>query len=157
MFSNIKYKIAAIEDFSVINKLYDEVGFVHSHPNKDIVIIGKNNDEIIALGRIVKIDNDNAELGGMYVKDEWRSHGIANSIVTRLLEISKDYKFIFCLPFQRLLNFYMKFGFIKPKEHNIPIEIVEKHKWCNSQYTEAVELLVLDSNHILEIVKEVRK
>ncbi len=115
MITNIKYEIATIEDLPVINKLYDKVGFVHSHPNKDIVIIGKNNDEIIALGRIVRINPYNAELGGMYLKDEWRGYGIANSIVSRLLENSKNYQLIFCLPFQRLLNFYMKFGFIKPK------------------------------------------
>ena len=114
MLTDITYEVAKTKDFSAINKLYDKVGFVHSHPNKDIVIIGKNNDEIIALGRIVRIDADNAELGGMYVKDKWRGYGIANLVVSRLLEISKDYQFIFCLPFQRLLNFYMKFGFIKP-------------------------------------------
>lgn len=47
-----------------INKCYDEVDFVHSNFDKEIIAIGKIEGSKAGIGRLVRIDSDHFELGG---------------------------------------------------------------------------------------------
>ncbi|HMO18338.1 MAG TPA: GNAT family N-acetyltransferase [Oligoflexia bacterium] len=122
-------------EFSWANQLYDEVGFVHSKPGKDLVMLAKVAGKPAGLGRIVKITELEAELGGMYVMPDFRSLGIAHKLIEGLLERGKIYNRIYCLPFSHLVKLYQGYGFIASGcDDNIPEQIILKHKWCNETY-----------------------
>ena len=96
---------------------------------------------------MVKIDEENWELGGIFVDDNYRGLGVARAVVSYLCsETDLSYKNIWCLPFEDLNNFYHGFGFDNPKV-TPPESISEKHLWCNTLagYTKKVLLL---SKHI---------
>ncbi len=135
---------AGEEDIDWVNKKYDEVQFQHSDLNNEIVVIAKVNGEKAGIGRLVKINDETAELGGMYVFKSFRGHGVASEIVKSLLEHRGQFKHIFCLPFENLKDFYGKYGFrLTEGENQVPEKILKKHKWCNETYDKKVLLLLL--------------
>ena len=140
----VRLEFAKANQFTSINKLYDQIGFIHSLPEKDSVVLAKSDNKIIGLGRLVKIDSNNAELGGIYVHDDYRGYGIAAKIVSELLKApeANSYRNIFCLPFSNLQHFYEKYGFVESNENNIPDAILKKHTWCNTEYSKPVLLLI---------------
>lgn len=132
-----------INEFNWANKRYDEVGFVHSSPDRDLVIVARVNGQVAGLGRLVKISYDVAELGGIYVFPDFRSLGIAHSLVKNLLVYGKSFKRIYCLPFSHLQNIYQSHGFLPvAKKEGVPKEILDKCDWCNKKYAGKITLLL---------------
>jgi N-acetylglutamate synthase-like GNAT family acetyltransferase len=132
-----------------INSKYDEVMFVKSNFENEYIVIAKVENENAGLGRLVKIDNENLELGGIYVFPDFRGLGIAEKIVRNLCDKNPFEKLtIWCLPFENLLSFYSKFGFKNYKEKNTPEKVAIKLNWCNSnnKYTKKVILLTKINN-----------
>lgn len=141
---NIAVNQAEKTDIEWINKQYSEIDFVKSNYNNEFIVIAKVENENAGLGRLVKIDDHNTEMGGIYVLPLFRSLGVAEKIVSQLCEKNPfETSTIWCLPFDHLLNFYSKFGFTKYENGNIPDEIVKKHNWCNTgnNYEHSVSLL----------------
>jgi len=132
------------KDLPWINKVYDQVGFVGSTLENEYIILAFFEDKKGGLGRLVKINEEHTELGGIYVLPEFRKLGIAEKIVSELCE-NNPFKgnMLWCLPFKNLVSFYSKFGFSQALEHEAPPEIQEKLIWCNEvgRYTIAVHLL----------------
>ena len=127
-----------------LNARYDEVGFRHSDFNRELIAIAEVEGNKAGLGRLVTIDSNTAELGGMYVFTEYRGYGVAGKIVEFLLQHSGRFKQIFCLPFAYLKDFYGKYGFVPTDEsQDIPALIREKHNWCKRTYEHEILLLVL--------------
>ncbi len=128
-----------------INTKYAEVDFKKSVFEKELIVIAEYESLNSGLGRIVKIDKENYELGGMYVFQEFRNKGIAEKIVAFLIHSENlEDKNIWCLPFENLENFYAKFGFKMAEKTKIqtPKEITEEHNWCNKTYEKRVLLMV---------------
>jgi len=131
------------EEIDWINQQYADVGFKLSVYENEFIAISEIANQKVGLGRLQKIDNQNGELGGMYVLPDFQNKGIASSIVKFLLENAKNYSHIFCLPFEHLENFYNKFGFYPPRDSDlIPSPVKEKHAWCNQEYPHKTLLLV---------------
>lgn len=145
-----EFKIRKAKEIEIewINKKYAEVDFKKSAFENELIAIAEYENLHSGLGRIVKIDNENYELGGMYVFQEFRNKGIAEKIIEFLIRNENlEGKNIWCLPFDNLENFYAKFGFTmaeKTKIH-IPKEITEKHNWCNNTYEKKVLLMVKEN------------
>ncbi|CAL2090795.1 GNAT family N-acetyltransferase [Tenacibaculum sp. 190524A02b] len=135
---------AYIEELNWINKMYNEANFVSSDFNCEFIVIAEIANEKAGLGRLVKIDENNVELGGIYVLPDYRGKGVAGKVVDYLCK-NNPYQnaTIWCLPFENLLSFYEKFGFSKEIEVVIPYKIENKYNWCNieANYTEKVLLL----------------
>nr|WP_282100236.1 GNAT family N-acetyltransferase [Aquimarina sp. MMG016] len=111
--------------------------------DNEYIVIAEINNNACGLGRLTTIDTDNLELGGIYVFDEFRGLGVADQIVTHLMSKASKNKKIWCLPFNHLKDFYLKFGF---KDHSlsdyqIPNKITSKYQWCNKTYDKGVLLL----------------
>lgn len=134
-------KLARADDIDWINNKYKEVNFLPSNLSKEKVAIAEIQGERAGLGRLVQIDNENAELGGMYVFDEFRNQGVARAIVEFLLSQGKEFQFIYCLPFEQLKKFYESFGFIECDAQSVPEDIRNKYQWCNQTYADKVLLL----------------
>jgi hypothetical protein len=91
---------------------------------------------------LVFIDDQNIELGGIYVFEGYRGLKIADLIVSTLL---KENPFlnstIWCLPFQNLKSFYSKFDFKENLDLIPPEKVTQKLNWCNSNYITKTLLL----------------
>ena len=128
-----------------INSSYAEVNFVPSNFDKEFIVVAEQNNQKCGLGRVVRIDNFNLELGGIYVFQSHRGKGVAQHIVRFLCdENTFEQSRIWCLPFDNLSSFYKKFDFKETSviDHEIPIEIIEKYNWCNNNYEKPVLLLL---------------
>ena len=140
----IEIRIARKSEIEWINNKYDEVAFVHSTFDKELIAIAEVNDEKIGVGRLVTIDENNLELGGMYVFEDFRGQGVAKKIVEFLLKFSKSTQKIYCIPFQHLTSFYNALGFIQCIDlDQVPKEILTKYLWCKDKYSTPTALLIL--------------
>lgn len=147
MTTEITIRRATEEEIFWVNNQYDQIGFKHSDYSNELIAIAEVNGERAGLGRLQRLTDNIAELGGMYVNEDFRGHGLAAKIVNYLLQHSDEYRQIYCLPFSHLEGFYQRFGF-KPCQNLVeaPSAVVEKHSWCNATYKDKTLLFVLDKN-----------
>ena len=83
---------AYMEESPWINERYGEIGFVPSNIAHELVAIAEHQGSRAALGRLVPVNADCAELGGIYVLPEFRGLGISKEIVSYLLRQGMTYK-----------------------------------------------------------------
>ena len=134
---------AYMEESPWINERYKEIGFVPSNIAHELVAIAEHQGSRAALGRLVPVNADCAELGGIYVVPEFRGLGIGKEIESYLLRQGMTYKKIFCLPFAHVEHLYVGLGFRRCEQaEEVPQEIQRKHRWCNSHYVLRTLLLV---------------
>jgi N-acetylglutamate synthase-like GNAT family acetyltransferase len=130
-----------------INERYKELGFLPSDVGRELIAIAEDDEVRAGLGRLVPINADCAELGGIYVIQEFRGRGIATEVVSYLLHQGEVYHKIFCLPFAHLEHFYSGFGFHPCEDaERVPQEVHRKHQWCNRHYEHPTLLLVRSSS-----------
>ncbi len=146
--NGLQIRAAEKQEIDWINGCYEEIEFIHSHFDNEIIAIAEFNGEKAGLGRLVKIDEKNFELGGMYVFESFRGKGIAKEIVTFLLTYVKPFQTAYCIPFEHLLHFYKQSGFANcPEFESVPQVILDKYHWCQEKYTHPTILLVLELNN----------
>lgn len=122
------------------NERYAEIDFVQSTP-ADQLVVAEVGDERAGLGRIVSIDTDVGELGGIYVFAPFRGLGVAHAVVEHLLRHSQVTT-LYCLPFSHLQPFYASCGFTTVDENAaLPPAITAKIAWCRQQYADPVSTL----------------
>lgn len=71
-------------EIDCVNSKYDEIDFVKSNFDNEFIVIVKVENEGAGIGRLVKIDAKNIELGGIYVLPNFRGLGVAEKIVHNL-------------------------------------------------------------------------
>ncbi len=125
-----------------INSRYDEVHFLHSIFDKEVIAIAEEQGIKKGLGRIVTIDTEHLELGGIYVFEKFRNQGIARIIVDFLLKQATANQIVYCIAFVHLVPFYKQFGFTSPCL-NTPKKIQDKYEWCKKNYPTPTELLAV--------------
>ena len=142
--SKVTIKQAEKNELNWINTKYNEVDFVKSNYENEYIVIAQVGNENAGIGRLVKIDENNIELGGIYAFPEFRGLGVAENIVHNLCE-EKPFgeSTIWCLPFENLRNFYSKFGFEICENIKAPKKVVEKLEWCNSESKYGKKVLLL--------------
>ena len=131
------------DEIDWVNAQYKSIDFKPSNFENEYIVIAEIGGEKCGLGRLVKIDEQNTELGGIYVLNEYRRMGVAEEVVSFLCSNNPFLDTtIWCLPFENLKDFYGKYGFTK---HMIapPKEIAEKHSWCNTSGVYSKEVLLL--------------
>lgn len=140
---SLKIRQAKLDDIEWVNQKYDKVEFPHSNFDNKFIAIAEFDNQKVRIGRLININGENAEMGGMYVFEEYRNQGIASEIIKFLLKNSNKFENIFCLPFENLEKYYGKFGFIKTLTENypkVPEKILKKHHWCNETFHKKVLL-----------------
>ncbi|MBG0961997.1 GNAT family N-acetyltransferase [Bacillus anthracis] len=140
-------QLATSNDLEWINKQYDSIGFVRSDLNREKVAIITYNNEYAGVGRLVQIDEDNIEMGGIFILPQFRGLQLAGELVSFLVETAKklQVQHVYCLPFEELENFYKKYGYTEvdtAKELVHPI-ILKKYNWCLEHYNKHVLLCKL--------------
>lgn len=125
-----------------INERYAEIGFLPSDFAREFVVVALHEGSRAALGRLAPVGTDCAELGGIYVFPAFRGLGLATQMVSYLLNKGAAYRKIYCLPFEHLVQLYVRAGFRSCEAEDVPREIEAKHRWCNSHYPQPTLLLV---------------
>lgn len=145
MQAEIIINVALPGDIGWIDARYREAAFKPSVFDDELIAIARVDGRKAGLGRLQPVEGGIAELGGIYVDENYRGLGLARKIVEFLVVNSRDYRRIFCLPFSGLEGFYGEFGFHRCGDSlEIPAAVSDKHAWCNATYPEKVLLLVLE-------------
>ncbi|WP_374192043.1 GNAT family N-acetyltransferase [Bacillus sp. XF8] len=143
----MKIKFASLEDLEWINSQYKSVGFVPSDLKKDKVAIVTYNGENAGLGRLVCIDQNTMEMGGIYILPLYRGNKLAGELVSFLVQEAKqsDASNVYCIPFEELAAFYKKYGFkeVNTDQETVHPTILNKYNWCLQEYDKNVLLFKL--------------
>ncbi|MBJ8005291.1 MULTISPECIES: GNAT family N-acetyltransferase [Bacillus cereus group] len=140
-------QLATSKDLEWINNQYKSIGFVPSDLKRDKVAIITYNGEYAGVGRLVQIDKDTIEMGGIFILPKFRGLQLAGELVLFLVQTAQESHIqnVFCLPFEELENFYKKYGFTEvdtTQEVVHPI-ILKKYNWCLETYDKHVLLFKL--------------
>ncbi|MBJ8105358.1 MULTISPECIES: GNAT family N-acetyltransferase [Bacillus cereus group] len=140
-------QLATSKDLEWINKQYESIGFLPSDLKRDKVAIITYNNEYAGVGRLVQIDGETMEMGGIFIAPKFRGLQLAGELVSFLVQTAKEshMQYVFCLPFEELKSFYKKYGFTEvdtTQEVVHPI-ILKKYNWCLKNYDKHVLLFKL--------------
>lgn len=86
-------QLATSNDLKWINSQYDSIGFVRSDLKRDKVAIITYNNEYAGVGRLVQIDEDTLEMGGIFILPQFRGLQLAGELVSFLVETAKNHKY----------------------------------------------------------------
>lgn len=140
----LQLRLAKRSELGWINECYDRVEFIHSNFDNEIIAIAELNGQKAGVGRLITIDKETLELGGIYVLESFRNKGMAKELVTFLLKQAKPGQIVYCIPFEHLASFYKKCGFASCANlEDVPKDILKKYFWCREKYTNPTALLVL--------------
>ena len=142
---NIQIHQANKDDLTWINQSYDQVGFINSNIENELIVIATVLNQKAGLGRLVNILQGIGELGGIYTFSQFRKMGVAQKIVQYLID-KNEYTTLYCLPFEPLKDFYTQFGFKEVTEDSfylVPEKIKTKLAWCKESYPQKTLLLKL--------------
>lgn len=142
---DVKLRKATRNELDWINQRYDEVSFVHSHFDREMIAIAEVGGVRAGLGRLVFIDDQNLELGGIVVLESYRGLGVATRIVEFLVEGVPKNTNVFCIPFANLYEFYRRFNFERCSvPYDVPSVVLSKYRWCLQKYPQETLLLQLN-------------
>ena len=154
---NIQIYESKFEELDWVNQRYKVIDLWGSNYENEIIHIACINGVWVALGRLVNIDSNSVELGGIYVLPQYRNMGIAHKIVSSLVAKIDSNKNCFCLAFENLSGFYRSFGFTDIDLKLVPLKIQEKYQWCLSNYDTKTLLLVHSTKEMKETVESIQK
>lgn len=141
----ITVRTARKSEIEWINSCYDQVEFMHSDFDHEIIAIAEFGGQKAGLGRLVKVDEEHFELGGMYVFEAFRGKGAAKELIKFLLTHVKPTQRVYCIPFEHLLLFYKQCGFKNCfYQESVPRKILDKYQWYQEKYADPTALLVLE-------------
>lgn len=131
---------ATASDLAAVNARYAEVDFVPSQAN-ELIVLATYEGQTVGQGRVVPVNAECGELGGIYVFAGFEGRGIARQVVDFLLQNAPHAR-LYCLPFAELRAFYgsMGFGPVSSMD-SVPPSIIDKYQWCQHHYPKNVLLL----------------
>ncbi|HEX2122106.1 MAG TPA: GNAT family N-acetyltransferase, partial [Thermoanaerobaculia bacterium] len=134
----IALRLAKPEEAEWVNARYAEVRFLPSDLARETVVIAEIDGQPAGLGRLVPVDDESCELGGMLVFEPFRGRGVARAIIDELLRHANA-RAVYCIPFAELEPLYAAAGFARTA--NAPAAVMEKYEWCTRTYDKPVVLM----------------
>ncbi|MFD0771851.1 GNAT family N-acetyltransferase [Bacillus sp. CGMCC 1.60114] len=128
---------ANLDDMQWVNFQYEKINFVPSHLDNEEIGIAYYNGQKAGLGRLVKVDENIFEMGGIYTLEDYRGKKIADSIVAFLIKEARNLQIqnVYCIPFEHLKPFYSNHGYQEVVDlAAVPKKIIDKYNWCLEQY-----------------------
>ncbi len=131
------------EEMEWLNETYGTQGFVPSVFDREIIVLSECDGEPAGLGRLIKIDDESVELGGLYVFPKFRQRNCSNEMISYLLERSNQWRNVYCVPPLSMYELYKKFGFTD-SDHldSVPDFIINKYDWDRSQQSKDQSYLI---------------
>lgn len=84
-------QLATSKDLEWINKQYESIGFLPSDLKRDKVAIITYNNEYAGVGRLVQIDGETMEMGGIFIAPKFRGLQLAGELVSFLLQQQRNH------------------------------------------------------------------
>lgn len=134
----IEIRAARPDEANWVNERYAVVRFIPSDLTRELVLIAELDGAAAGMGRLVPVDDDSCELGGMLVFEGFRGRGVARALIDELVRQARA-KAIYCLPFGELEPLYAAAGFERCDD--APPGIMEKLAWCRRTYDQPVLLM----------------
>lgn len=134
----IAIRAAGPDEAMWVNERYAEVRFIPSDVTRELVLIAELDGRPAGLGRLIPVDEESFELGGMLVFDGFRGRGVARALIDALIAAAGE-QAIYCIPFAKLEGLYAAAGF--EKANDAPAKVREKFAWCERTYDEPVILM----------------
>ncbi|HEY9698125.1 MAG TPA: GNAT family N-acetyltransferase [Trichocoleus sp.] len=131
------------QEMAWINDRYDEAGFKRANFDGEVIAIAELDGERAGLGRLIKLDERTAELGGIYVVPNFRKQGVATKTLEFLLKEAESYHIVYCSPSTTMQDFYGSYGFAPPSlDFSISPDVKDKLSGYHRTTEDAVQLLV---------------
>ena len=134
----IEIRAARTDEADWVNERYAVVRFIPSDLSRETVLIAELDGTPAGLGRLVPVDAQSCELGGMLVFDDFRGRGVARALIDALVERASG-RTIYCIPFATLETLYAAAGFERSEQ--APQAVREKFEWCKQTYDQPVLLM----------------
>ena len=126
-------------DRDFIARTYASIQFARTPA--DDVLVAEHEGERVGLGRLVPVDEDTVELGGIWTDERHRRLGVAAMVVRALLERAGGRR-VYCIPFRPLAGYYKRFGFIDAElDETVPRAVAEKVAASEKKFAQGVALL----------------
>ncbi|MCB0404316.1 MAG: GNAT family N-acetyltransferase [Bdellovibrionales bacterium] len=138
----MRVRLAIEEDHPWINNRYEQAGFLASNFSKETIAVAEIDGRKAGVGRLIPIDDNSFELGGIYVEEFFRGTGVAKSVIDFLLARAKS-KIVYCIPLAHVVDLYRSIGFSEMDPTKVPQEVLDKFKWCEDRYPGGVGLLAM--------------
>lgn len=138
---NYHLRPANESDRPTLNAIYASLGFMPWDPQREQLLVAEHDKRVVGCGRLHRYDDGSVELGGMYVHPDFRSHGIARSILQSLVVLLGD-QTCYCIPFVHLVPFYEEYGFKRCDPSPLPASIQDKVAYFRDVYMHPTTLLV---------------
>lgn len=141
---SINLRLATNKDIEWVNRCYAKVDFLPSNLAEDKVTVASIDGHDAGIGRLVPLEKNIWELGGIYTLPKFRKQGVAAMIVQGLLKEAANCT-VYCIPFNELKAFYLSFGFQEytGSYKSLPKKLSQKLSFCQAHYAKPVSLLVL--------------
>jgi len=125
------------QELAWANQVYASLRFVPS-TSADRLLLARVDNQLVGMGRIVQLDEQNVEIGGIYVKESHRNKGVARRMVQRLAqETRQEPAACWILGFRHLMSFYQSMGFdIVAKSQSWPCCVCKKVGVCGNTFSE---------------------
>jgi GNAT superfamily N-acetyltransferase len=134
---------AEASDQDFIDTTYAAVNCPAATADDDVLVAEADDGERVGLGRLVPVADGTVELGGIWVDERFRRHGLAATIVKALLGRAAGRR-VFCVPFTPLMDYNKRFGFVDaPRDESVPAPILAKLSVCRATFPQGVGLLRL--------------
>lgn len=134
----IEIRAARPDEANWVNERYAAVRFIPSDLAREVVLIAELDGTAAGLGRLVPVDDETCELGGMFVFEGFRGRGVARALIDELVRQAAG-RTVYCIPFATLESLYAAAGFERCED--APREVLEKLAWCRRTYDEPVLLM----------------
>lgn len=106
-----------------------------------VVVIAEVHGVRAGLGRLVPAGDGVFELGGIYVRPEFRGRNVSRRLVRHLVELAGPAR-VFCIPYAHLAALYAGEGFVVVASlREVPAAVLEKLEWCKHHYLQPVCLM----------------
>jgi GNAT superfamily N-acetyltransferase len=99
-------------ELAATRPVYETLGFEMSEPGIHRTFAMKDAGGLAALGRLARYADGALEIGGFWVREDLRGHGLARRMVARVLAQAPGDRPVYCLPFASLVDFYRSFGLV---------------------------------------------
>ncbi|MFO0652581.1 MAG: GNAT family N-acetyltransferase [Polyangiales bacterium] len=134
-------RAATSDEMEAIQATWDAIDFVRSADGDLVLVAIEARGERVGQGRLVRLEAGHVELGGMWVRDDWRGRGVARALVRSLLDAAGA-EAVWCVPWADLADYYRALGLsVVAREVDAPEAIRAKLAHCRGRYARAVTLL----------------
>lgn len=129
------------EPLGEIISFYESQGYYGGAKEEDVILLTKENDELICVLRIA-VESNIPVLRGMFLREDKRGNGLGKKILKEIEPLLHEYmKTSYCIPKSHLESFYALIGFKKINPSEAPSFLKER---INGYLHEGYDVILME-------------